>query len=51
MVELHNLNHDSPATVLFQRLSVILSDLVLFVGASRYAARSLTPLPRREMAD
>lgn len=35
MVELHNLNYTSPATILFQRLSVIVADVVLFIGACR----------------
>lgn len=37
MLKLHNLNYESPATVLFQRFSVILSDLVYFIGILRYA--------------
>lgn len=43
MVELHNLNYASPATILFQRLSVILSDLVFFFGAFRYGDSNRTP--------
>jgi hypothetical protein len=36
MVELHHLNYASPLAVLFQRLTVIATDLVLFAGALRF---------------
>jgi hypothetical protein len=41
MLKLHNLNYESTATLVFQRLSVICSDVVYFYGIHR-SVNSLT---------
>jgi hypothetical protein len=46
MVELHHLNYASPLAVLFQRLTVIATDLVLFAGALRFQLSFFEPLAR-----
>lgn len=36
MLDVTNLNYSSTETIVFQRLSVIVSDIILFLGISRY---------------
>ena len=38
MLKIHNLDYESAATIVFQRLSVIVSDVVYFLGVLRFVA-------------
>ena len=41
MLDINNLNYDSPNTILFQRFSVIVADIVLFIGILKYDQRNM----------
>ncbi|XP_050443725.1 probable dolichyl pyrophosphate Glc1Man9GlcNAc2 alpha-1,3-glucosyltransferase [Adelges cooleyi] len=43
MLSIHNLNYSSKATIVFQRLSIIITDVVLFYGSQR-CARCVTSM-------